>query len=121
MAIIRQDYGSIGGGIKSILADTTATALGSITSTSSSYTATEDCIMIGYLYGNGSNSAGVSVKDTSNTDLGRLVGSWANSASIGNENCAIGRSSDLGFIIPKGYTITSDGIGTYNLHFYPIK
>lgn len=77
--------------------------------------------MIGYLYGNGSNSAGVSVKDTSNTDLGRLVGSWANSASIGNENCAIGRSSDLGFIIPKGYTITSDGIGTYNLHFYPIK
>lgn len=121
MAIIKQDYGSIGGGITSILADTNATELGNITSTNVSYTATQDCIMIGYIYGTSANSAGITVKDANNTSLGQLLYSFAG-ANTGSNNCNIGyNNSGLGFAIPKGYTVTSGNLGTYNLHFYPIK
>lgn len=80
--------------------------------------------MIGEIYGTSANSANISVKDANNNDLGKLLYSFAGANSAGY-NCDIGYddcgNSGLGIIIPKGYTITSANVGTYSLHFYPIK
>ena len=108
-----------GGGISSILADKTQ-LLGSITSTSQTYVAQEDCIMVGNLYGTSANSANLTVYDKDGNELGILLYTFSQNSSP-TTNCMVGyQNENIGIFIPKGYQILSSTTGTYNIKFYKV-
>lgn len=88
--------------------------LGSITTRGGSFTATQDCIMIGqasgqvaaYVYIDGTSASNYLIQPTAGSGTSRT-------AIVGNETYGIGVA------IPKGSVIStrSDG-GSYNLKFY---
>ena len=90
--------------------------LGSITTKGGSFTATQDCIMIGTA--SGSYAAFVYIDGTTSDDyiIQPTAGSGqSRSAIVGNENKGIGMA------IPKGSVITTrSDYGSYDLKFYGI-
>ena len=97
-----------GGGVTSIVADTSQT-LGSITSAGGSYTASDNCIMIGTFRGSSGGQASISID-----------GDLFFATDDGSYGSYLGYGS-YGIFIPKGSVITArSGYGIYNLIFYKI-
>ena len=113
MALIR----AIGGGGTNIsnLADLTQ-EIGSITTPSGSFEATEDCILIGTWGSSTGTNAAIYLNQADNSHL--LFGQIANKTGLEIGNSSLG----IGVVITKGqkiYVRNASG-PQYNLHFYKI-
>lgn len=94
---------------------TNKTLLGSITSRSESFTASEDCIMGGIITGSSSAYAYVNFDNS-------LVFASNSTARIGCSSSSVTNPDTYGMFVPKGTVVTvrSDS-GTYNIKFYSLN
>ena len=111
--LVKMESSSAGGGYKKLTADLN-NLITSITTRNASWTATDDCIMIGTVYTTTNTAAQVSF------DGNVVVSMETNSTSQPLTRVGYG---NMGFAVPKGTVVTtrSDSSGNYNLKFYGIE
>ena len=94
---------------------TNKTLLGTITSRSESFTASEDCVMGGIITGSSSAYAYVNFNNT-------LVFASNSTGRMGCSTSSVPSPDTYGMFVPKGTVVTvrSDS-GSYNLKFYSLS
>lgn len=114
MAYIRASKSGGGGGSSSFYADTTKSPLYTMNQRGDTWTATQDCIMIGTVAG--SNAPYVFINGNTSSDY--LVNATAGSGQ--SRSAVIGNlAQGIGMAIPKGSVITSrSDSGSFDLKFY---